>query len=172
MRLNVDLCEELNASIYSFPMKYHPVSDPEHFKDRNYLGKHWNRKFIRAVQAVLNSTKGKIGRGKEFFEEAFGKDIEEFIKIMWMPETFIIYRRIYDKRLRERLSIKYSSITENDCDLANEWQDKFFSLPDEKLIRAKEIISKNIFTEDSLHTGDSAIDAVLEFYRHSRNEIL
>ncbi len=172
MRLNVDLCEELNASIYSFPMKYHPVSDPEHFKDRNYLGKHWNRKFIRAVQAVLNSTKGKIGRGKEFFEEAFGKDIEEFIKIMWMPETFIIYRRIYDKRLRERLSIKYSSMTENDCDLANEWQDKFFSLPDEKLIRAKEIISKNIFTEDSLHTGDSAIDAVLEFYRHNRNEIL
>ena len=25
LKLNVDLCEELNASIYSFPMKYHPI---------------------------------------------------------------------------------------------------------------------------------------------------
>lgn len=25
LRLNVDLCEELDASIYSFPMKYHPI---------------------------------------------------------------------------------------------------------------------------------------------------
>ncbi len=60
LRINVDLCEELEASIYSFPMKYHPINDKEFFKNRDYIGKHWNRKFIRAVQAVLNSTKGKI----------------------------------------------------------------------------------------------------------------
>ena len=63
MRLNVDLCEELGVTIYSFPMKYHPISDPAYFKNRDYLGERWNRKFIRAVQAVLNSTKGKIGKG-------------------------------------------------------------------------------------------------------------
>ena len=63
--MNVELCEELDATIYSFPMKYHPINDAEFFKNRDYIGVHWNRKFIRAVQAVLNSTKGKIGRGKE-----------------------------------------------------------------------------------------------------------
>lgn len=75
MRINVDLCEELGVTIYSFPMKYHPISDPAYFKNRDYLGEYWNRKFIRAVQAVLNSTKGKIGKGVEFFEEAFGRDL-------------------------------------------------------------------------------------------------
>lgn len=66
MRINVDLCEELGVTIYSFPMKYHPISNPAYFKNRDYLGEHWNRKFIRTVQAVLNSTKGKIGKGVEF----------------------------------------------------------------------------------------------------------
>ena len=56
LRLNVDLCEELGASIYSFPMKYHPIEDPDYFSNRDYIGKHWNRKFIRTIQAVLNST--------------------------------------------------------------------------------------------------------------------
>ena len=102
LRMNVDLCDELGASIYSFPMKYHPINDPEFFKNRDFIGKHWNRKFIRAVQAVLNSTKGKIGKGTEFFEEAFGRDVDEFMKILWMPETFIIYRRKYDANLRAR----------------------------------------------------------------------
>ena len=80
MRINVDLCEELGVTIDSFPMKYHPISDPEYFRNRDYIGKHWNRKFIRSVQAVLNSTKGKIGRGVDFFEEAFGRDVDELKK--------------------------------------------------------------------------------------------
>ncbi len=66
MRINVDLCEQLNVSIYSFPMKYHPISG-EHSHDRDYIGQYWNRKYIRAVQAILNATKGKIGRGVSFF---------------------------------------------------------------------------------------------------------
>jgi len=83
MRINVDLCEELGVTIYSFPMKYHPISNPAYFKNRDYLGEHWNRKFIRTVQAVLNSTKGKIGKGVEFFDEAFGRNLanEWWIKL-------------------------------------------------------------------------------------------
>ena len=34
--------------------------DPEFYDNRDYIGEFWNRKFIRAIQAVLNSTKGKI----------------------------------------------------------------------------------------------------------------
>lgn len=97
LRINVELCEELNINVYSFPMKYHPIrmnsNDSEDFShNRNYIGKHWNRKYIRAIQAILNSTKGKVGRGKSFFYEAFGDSEEQYIMLLEMPETFIIYR--------------------------------------------------------------------------------
>lgn len=170
LRLNVDLCEELGASIYSFPMKYHPINDKEFFMNRDYIGKHWNRKFIRAVQAVLNSTKGKIGRGVDFFEEAFGRDIDEFIKILWMPETFIIYRRIYDADLRSRLSGKYTTVTMHDCDLANEWWEKFRSLPPQKLELAKSIIALNKFKSDDISCNDKEILEVLSYYTITRDE--
>ena len=170
LRLNVDLCEELDASIYSFPMKYHPINDKAFFKNRDYIGKYWNRKFIRAVQAVLNSTKGKIGRGVDFFEEAFGRDVNEFMKILWMPETFIIYRRIYDADLRARLAERYTTVTEHDCDLANEWWEKFNALTPEKLERAKSIIALNKFKDGDFECDDKDINNILEYYQITRDE--
>lgn len=170
LEMNVRLCEELDASIYSFPMKYHPINDPEFFKNRDYIGKHWNRKFIRAVQAVLNSTKGKIGRGKDFFEEAFGSNIEEFHKILWMPETFIIYRRQYDANLRARLAERYTNHSDKDCDLANEWWDKFNSLSPEKKEQAEKIIALNKFKEGEYQCDDAEIEAVLWYYKTTRND--
>ena len=171
LKLNVDLCEELDASIYSFPMKYHPINDPEYFKNRNFIGKHWNRKFIRAVQAVLNSTKGKIGRGKDFFEEAFGSNVDEFMKILWMPETFIIYRRKFDAKLRLKLSEKYKNFDETDSDLANEWWEKFSNLSPEKKIIAKNIIALNKFQIGDYVCEDNDIEEVLTYYRISRNDV-
>lgn len=76
LELNVKLSEELGVSIYSFPMKYHHIEDEKYFSNRNYIGQHWNRKYIRVIQAILNSTKGKASMGKEFFYKAFEKDIE------------------------------------------------------------------------------------------------
>ena len=170
LRLNVDLCEELDASIYSFPMKYHPINDKAFFKNRDYIGKYWNRKFIRAVQAVLNSTKGKIGRGVDFFEEAFGRDVNEFMKILWMPETFIIYRRIYDADLRARLVGRYTTVTDNDCDLANEWWEKFNALTPEKLEEAKSIIAFNKFKDGDFECNDQDVLGLLSYYRITRDE--
>ena len=162
--MNVDLCEELGASIYSFPMKYHPIEDPEYFSNRDYIGKHWNRKFIRAIQAVLNSTKGKVGPGVEFFEEAFGRDIREYQKLLWMPETFIIFRRKYDANLRNRLADKYTDFSEEDNNLANEWWADFCALPTDKLDIAKGIISKNQFKEGDYECDDSDVIKVLNYY--------
>lgn len=170
LRLNVDLCEELDASIYSFPMKYHPINDKAFFKNRDYIGKYWNRKFIRAVQAVLNSTKGKIGRGVDFFEEAFGRDVNEFRKILWMPETFIIYRRIYDADLRARLAERYTTVTEHDCDLTNEWWAKFKALTAEKLEKAKSIIALNKFKDGDFECDDKDILDILSYYSITRND--
>jgi hypothetical protein len=170
MRINVDLCEELGVTIYSFPMKYHPIDDPDFFDNRDYIGKYWNRKFIRAIQAVLNSTKGKIGKGVSFFEEAFGKDVNEFMKILWMPETFIIYRRIYDANLRNQLSDRYTTITEHDCDLANEWWEKFNALSSTKLEKAKEIIALNKFKKEDILCTDKQILEILKYYQITRND--
>lgn len=170
MKLNVELCEELGVTIYSFPMKYHPIDDPEYFYNRDYIGIYWNRKFIRAIQAVLNSTKGKIGRGKDFFEEAFGRNVDEFRKILWMPESMIIYRYKYDKIKREKYSKRIGKEVHYDgeSDLTNEWWHKFNSLDEEQRLKLKEIVAENRFIKKDYGTNDPAVLDVLEYYRIKR----
>ena len=169
MRINIDLCEELGVTIYSFPMKYHPIDDPDYFRNRNYIGEYWNRKFIRAIQAVLNATKGKIGRGKSFFEEAFGKDIDEYNKILWMPEAFIIYRRKYDEELRTRLADRYQSHYGDESNLVNEWWAKFNALDEKQMHATKEIVANNRFTDEDIEScSDKLVREVLEYYRIKR----
>lgn len=153
LKLNVELCEELDVSIYSFPMKYHPIQDPEYFKDRTFIGQYWNRKFIRAVQAVLNSTKGKIGKGKSFFEEAFGANDEEFYKLLYMPEALIIYRFFY----------KGNGITEK-------WWEDFNDLSLEKLTKVKGIIEKNDFSNIENLTDDKEMLNILKYYTIRRED--
>lgn len=151
MKINVDLCEELGVTIYSFPMKYHPIDDPDFFRNRDFIGKYWCRKYIRAIQAVLNATKGKIGKGKDFFEEAFGSNIEEFYDILWMPETFIIFRMKYKENLTA------------------EWRTKFKALSPKQEEVAKKIIVANDFSEDALkQTKSERVLEVLEYYRMAR----
>lgn len=155
LKLNVELCEELGASIYSFPMKYHPIEDPNYFSNRDYIGKHWCRKFIRAIQAILNSTKGKVGKGKSFFEEAFGSNEDEFYKLLYMPEAMIIYR----------FHFKGNGLTD-------EWWKKFQKLSEEQLSILKPIVEKNDFSSiESLDIKDKDILDVLQYYRISRNNI-
>ncbi|MCF2600621.1 hypothetical protein I6E26_03490 [Anaerovibrio lipolyticus] len=156
MKKNVDLCDELGISIYSFPMKYHPIQDPKYFRDRTYLGKHWNRKFIRSVQAILNSTKGKIGRGKSFFDEAFGKDDEGFWERMYMPEAMIIYRFYYKEN-----------------GLEPEWWEEFrrvSNISSAKKQQLEEIIGANDFSNIESLTSDEDILRVLRYYTITRDD--
>jgi hypothetical protein len=154
MKLNVDLCEELGVSIYSFPMKFHPIDDPKYFSNRDYVGIHWNRKFIRAVQAVLNATKGKIGRGKSFFEEAFGKNIDEFHKILWMPEEFIIYRM------------------SNKENLTKEWWGKYKSLTEYQKTKLQKIVENNDISTVLPNDLEAEILQILEYYKIKKGDSL
>ena len=52
-------------------MKYIPLFG-EDSKERKYIGKHWNKKFIRANQIILNVTKGIVASGDTFLKELFG----------------------------------------------------------------------------------------------------
>jgi hypothetical protein len=177
MRINVDLCDnnDLGVVIYSFPMKYHPISDPDYFRNRDYIGEpHWNRKFIRAIQAVLNSTHGKIGRGKTFFEAAFGKDIEEYRKILWMPEALIIQRYKYDKEKRiEYYGNKptpYDDVDEETGNITLEWWTKFSALNTEQRILAEKIIAEHNFTDEAINVTDKKIQEVLKYYQIKRDK--
>ncbi len=95
MQINIELVEELNIHIFSFPMKYIPLFGEE-AKDRQYVGKFWNKKFVRAIQSILNVTKGIVSPGREFFERAFGKDLHEYNELLYMPETYIVYRSVFE----------------------------------------------------------------------------
>lgn len=153
MRINVQLCEELNVSIYSFPMKYHPIRD-EHSHDRDYIGEHWNRKYIRAVQAILNATKGKIGRGVSFFEKAFGKNEEGFMELLIMPETFLLFRFFFEH-------LGYT----------DQWRKAMASLSLEERNIILPIIFKNKFTDIEDLSVNNNIKYVLSFYKNYRAEI-
>ena len=88
LKINIELNKELGLNIFSFPMKYIPINA----KDRTFIGEHWNRKFLRTVQVILNVTHGAVMPRADFFEKAFGKNIKEFNNLLLMPEDYIYYR--------------------------------------------------------------------------------
>ncbi len=175
IKLNVDLSVELNVSIYSFPMKYHPIDDPEFFKNRDYIGKYWNRKYIRAIQAVLNSTKGKIGKGKSFFEKAFGKDLDEYKKLLVMPETMIMYRFFFDwlslpkaKKIAKKI-LGDSSIC--DYSTSNWWKTYCkceTDLPKSQWNKLLNIIFNNDFKSIKIENYSGLSKKLLSFYVDNR----
>lgn len=169
MKLSVELCDELGVTIYSFPMKYHPIDDPRWFRNRDFIGKKWCKKYVRAVQAVLTSTHGKIGRGKQFFEAAFGADEAEFHEIMMMPEALIIRRFEHDQAKRVRFD-KVAAYADACDTITDEWRKEFFNLTPEQRAIADPIIKKNRFTDKDIAVDDPAVRAVLRFYQIQRPE--
>lgn len=153
LKFNVDLGEELNINIFSFPMKYIPLFGEE-AKDRNYIGKKWNRKYIRAVQSVLNVTKGIVAPGRKFFEKAFGKNFAEFQEILHMPESYIIYRYFFEG-----------------LGMTNEWREIYYSLTDNEKEIAFKLIESNDFSDYQSKTDNKKILELLKHYTIKRDHI-
>ena len=170
LKINVDLCEDLGISIYSFPMKFHPIikqvsDDIDYSHNRDFIGEHWNRKYIRAVQAILNSTKGKIGRGKSFFYKAFGQAEEDFFELLEMPESFILYRYFF-----ESLGDKYPHSTENwrEC-----YNDCMQTLDEKEKTKVVQAIHDNDFSETvKCQFTNPKSRQLIEFYTNYRNAIV
>ena len=164
LRINVDLCEELNVNIYSFPMKYHPLYGANSH-DRDYIGQHWNRKYIRAIQAILNSTKGKVGKGFEFFGEAFGHTEEEYLELLEMPETFILYRFFF-----KWLDEKNGRGTEHWRSLWHHCKEK---MTESEWNRVQEVIHTNVFDVNVIHNfSDNEVRDLLQCYVNYRKDIV
>ena len=93
--LNIRYCEthpEIK-SLFSFPMKYASI---EH-TDRDFIGKNWNKKYLKSLNVILNVTRGVVAKEKDFFLRAFGHDPGEFTEILSMPDDYIRYRDYFEK---------------------------------------------------------------------------
>lgn len=163
LKINIDLCEELDVSIYSFPMKYHPING-EFSHNRDFIGKHWNRKYIRAVQAILNSTKGKIGRGESFFYKAFGHSESEYVELLEMPETFILYRYFF-----EWLNGRHKASPDN---WRRAWNKCKESMPADEWAQLLEVIHTNDFSQSVIEKqGNPLAKELLDYYINYRKDV-
>ncbi|MBS1611746.1 MAG: hypothetical protein JST49_02930 [Bacteroidetes bacterium] len=153
LRINVELSENLNIHIYSFPMKYIPLFGEE-AKGREFVGKKWNKKFIRAIQSILNVTKGIVAPGRSFFERAFGRDINEFFHLLYMPETYIVYRKVFD-----------------DLGYIAEWRAQYDSLNELERAEANELIISNNYKDIEERTTNPNIKRLLQHYTITRDHV-
>jgi hypothetical protein len=110
LKINIDLNNEYDLQIYSFPMKYIPLNAT----DRTFMGEHWNWQFIRGVQRILNVMKGKVMYREDFFHRAFGETEEEFLKILHMPEKILMNRTRTPLPDEIDWSSKFSELTANE----------------------------------------------------------
>jgi len=154
IKLNVDISEELDIHIYSFPMKYIPLFGEE-AKHRDFIGNKWSRKFLRAIQSISNVTRGIIPPGRSFFEKAYGKNIEEFFELLYMPETYLVYRKLFEVEL----------------ELTQKWKAAFAALDENETKEAKEIIGINDFDDLISKTQNPKILNLLQHYTIKRGDV-
>ena len=106
MRLNIDLNEELGIRIWSFPMRYQPVT----LKDRSHVGKRWNRYYLRSFQIMLQATKGVVSGSPSFFLRAYGENSEEFERLLMLPHAFIFHRQHFEDGEGRAQRAEYESL--------------------------------------------------------------
>jgi len=174
LKINIELNKEfakddggVRTTIYSFPMRYIPLNAKNRRVDTGNT--HWNKRYLRSVKLILNVTKGPVMPGAEFFNQAFGRNLEEFKTILLMPEDFIRYRVVknwrkildYDKRLMpyvRQWNNTYLSLSKNEMDelldilkpnVMKEIRDRYKKNSNKKIkkllkfhLNAKDIVSK------------------------------
>jgi len=141
LRVNVELEEEINKHMYSFPMKYEPIN----YTKRNYIGKYWNLHYLRSIKAILNVTKGVFPGQRDFFERAFGKDIHEYYEILSMPKDILTYREFFEKE-----------------GITNEWRELFYDLSNEEKMELLSLLSSS-----SYESSNKKISRILRYYKIS-----
>ena len=106
MYMNIALNEELGIRIWSFPMRYQPVTR----RDRGHVGPRWNRYFLRSFQLMLQATRGVVSGTPSFFLRAFGEDAAEFEKLLSLPHAFIFFRDYHEHGEGAAVRDEYESI--------------------------------------------------------------
>ncbi len=110
LEININLAKKLNVSIYSFPMLYAPVDKTS----RNYIGEKWNYHYYKNIRSILNVTKGVVAKEEDFFRKAFGKNVDEYNKILTLPRDFLVYRHYFESiGLTGMWEAEYNNLNKN-----------------------------------------------------------
>ena len=142
LRVNIELNEELGIQIFSFPMKYSPISET----DRTYIGANWCKKSVRAISAILQVTKGVVAAGSSFFYKAFGNNLDEYHEILAMPRELIMFRSYFEEN-----------------GTTAKWQALYRQLTDKQKDRLMKLVSLNV-SELRNTPWPSDLADILEFY--------
>lgn len=89
--VNANLNKELGIRITGFPMRFIPMDDVS----RRHVAPGWKWRYLRGIQCILLATHGLVSPNPKFISGAFGKDFDEFLEILSMPDRYIIYRSHY-----------------------------------------------------------------------------
>lgn len=151
MHISMDLQEELIEStghkiaIFSFPMRYIPLEDLK----RGFVGTHWNPKYLRALQRMLIPTQGKGVSSRSFFEADFGKNAEEFVRYLAMPESHLGWRGNFIPRRNETtVDLKArKAVWDENQEYLKEWNRLFDLLGDTREEFIEEIGDNNTTVE-------------------------
>lgn len=142
LKVNIELNKEMGIQIFSFPMKYSPINRT----DRSFIGENWNKKFIQAISAILQVTKGVVAAGSSFFYKAFGKNLDEYHELLAMPRELIMFRSHFEE----------NGTTAN-------WQAMYRRLSSEQKERLMELVSLNMADLKNTPWPDDLKD-ILGFY--------
>lgn len=142
LKVNIELNEELGIKIFSFPMKYSPISET----DRTYIGVNWCKKSIRAISAILQVTRGVVAAGSSFFYKAFGKDLDEYHELLAMPRELIMFR---------------SHFEENGT--TDKWRELYRNLNEEQKERLMKLVSLDV-TKLRNTPWPNDLASILEYY--------
>lgn len=152
--INVDFCEkhkDKNLTLFSFPMKYASITET----DRSYVGEHWCKKYLRAINIILNVTSGVVAKEKDFFERAYGKNLDEFISILTMPDDFIRFRDYFEK-----------------SGLSKKWLEAYRTLSSSEKNSLLKILSEaKTDAKASEIVHDSKYDYILSFYSIKKKSV-
>lgn len=142
LRVNIELNKKLGIQIFSFPMKYSPISET----DRTYIGANWCKKSIRAISAILQVTKGVVAAGSSFFYKAFGNNLDEYFELLAMPRELIMFRSHFEEN-----------------GVTAKWQSLYRKLTDKQKKRLMALVSLNA-TELKNTPWPDDLKVILKYY--------
>ena len=152
LSLNIDFCEKHSEmKLFSFPMKYAAIDRT----DRDYVGEKWNRKYLRAINVILNVTKGIVAKEKDFFVRAFGSSENEFLEILLMPDEFIRFRDFFD-----------------DTGLIKVWKMLYSLLTEQEKLQLIDILERMVGEPEVLdYSYGNNIDIILPLYKLTKFKV-
>lgn len=152
MRISMELQEELTKkykrkiTVFSFPMRYIPLDDLK----RGFVGVNWNKKYLRSLQRMLIPTQGKGVSSRSFFEADFGKNADEFVRFLAMPEEHLGWRGIFiPKKNETEKNVVRKKIWGENQKYISEWNKLYDALGDKKGSFI-DIIADNTFAPEKL----------------------